>query len=388
MFDSIVLDVVIGLVFVYLLHSLLASIVQEMIATNLGLRAKVLEKAIVRMLQDEQATTRFWARFLSWKRLLFPGDHLKNSPIASAFYNHGLIKYLAEDKWHRKPAYITAKNFSKVMIDMLRGYDAKVGEDFRIKIEEMLAIGKIDQSTPSKPNNQHSLDEGTLVYLRSLWADAQGDVEKFKALLENWFDDTMARASGWYKRYVQFILFMIGFTMAIIFNIDTLQIVDKLSKDPELRAQLVQHADKYLKDNNTSLKKEIEFLKSKKSKNIDTIKTIAQYDSLVQRNDSLINAASAMVEGDIKKVDNLLGMGWEHKKVTKKCEFPYKLKGKAFSFSTLLGWIITGIAISMGAPFWFDLLSKLMKLKGNGDAADKSTGKKNMPAQTVIQPKG
>jgi hypothetical protein len=383
MFDSIVLDVVIGLVFIYLLHSLLASIVQEIIATNLGLRAKVLEKAILRMLQDEKPSTRFAARFLSWKRLLFPGDNLKNSPIACAFYNHGLIKYLAEDKWHRKPAYMTAKNFSKVMIDLLRGYDAKVGDDFRVRIDAMLAIGKIDQSTPSKPNQQYSLDEGTLVYLRSLWADSQGDVEKFKTSLENWFDDTMARASGWYKRYVQLLLFAIGFTMAVVFNIDTLQIVDKLSKDPELRAQLVQHADKYLKDN-TYLKAEIDSMKKKDPKSLDSVTTIGQYDLLVERNDSLINAASTMVESDINKVDNLLGMGWEHKKSLKKCEFPYKLKGKVFSFSVLLGWIITGIAISMGAPFWFDLLSKLMKLKGNGDLPDNSSDKTNI----TIQPKG
>jgi hypothetical protein len=381
MFDSIVLDVVIGLVFVYLLHSLLASIVQEMIATNLGLRAKVLEKAIVRMLQDEKAMTRFAARLLSWKRLLFPGDNLKNSPVACAFYNHGLIKYLGEDKWHRKPAYITAKNFSKVMIDMLRGNDAQIGDDFRAKIDAMLAIGKIDQSTPSKPNQQYALDEGTLVYLRSLWADSQGDVEKFKTSLENWFDDTMARASGWYKRYVQLILFMIGLTMAITFNIDTLQIVDKLSKDPELRAQLVQHADKYLKEN-TALKAEIAAMRKRNSKSLDTIKTIEQYDLLAQKNDSLIDAASTMVKGDIRKIDNLLGMGWEHKKHPKKCEFPYQLKGKAFSFSTFLGWFITGIAISMGAPFWFDLLSKLMKLKGNGDLPDNSSD------QSAVQPKG
>src|SRR5438445_702601 len=98
--------------------------------------------------------------------------------------------------------------------------------------------------------------------------------------------------------------------MAVVFNIDTIQIVNKLSKDPELRGQLVQHADKYLKDNNASLKTQIAYLKSKKSKDTDTIKTIEQYDLVVQKNDSLINAASAMVQGDIRKVDNLLGMGW------------------------------------------------------------------------------
>ncbi len=387
MFDSIVLDVIIGLVFVYLLHSLLASILQEIIATNLGFRAKILEKAILRMLQDEEKISTFGSRFFSWMHLILPLDWLRDKPIASAFYNHGLIKYLSEDKWHRKPSYLTANNFSKVILDLLKGFDPKAGEDFRSKIEEALTTGKIDLSTPSKPNQIRFIDEETLIYLRSIWADAQGDIEKFKAGLENWFDETMARASGWYKRYVQFILFLIGFTMAVVFNIDTLQIVSKLSKDPVLRAQMVQQADTYLKDN-TSLKSKIDLLRTKKSTNGDTIKTIANLDTLIQKNDSLIKSATTMVNGDIKKIDNILGIGWVRKKDSKAWEFKYKLLGKPFGLSVLLGWIITGIAISMGAPFWFDLLNKLMKLKSSKAPADNSSSTNNSSGQKVIQPKG
>ena len=55
MFNSQVLDVVIGLVFIYLLYSLLVTIIQEMIATIFCFRAKILQRAIVRMLEDEES---------------------------------------------------------------------------------------------------------------------------------------------------------------------------------------------------------------------------------------------------------------------------------------------------------------------------------------------
>ena len=53
MFNSVVLDIVIGLIFIYLLYSLMATIIQEIIASYFGFRAKILERAIFRMLEDE-----------------------------------------------------------------------------------------------------------------------------------------------------------------------------------------------------------------------------------------------------------------------------------------------------------------------------------------------
>jgi hypothetical protein len=54
-----------------------------------------------------------------------------------------------------------------------------------------------------------------------------------------------------------------------------------------------------------------------------------------------------------------------------------RVKGKGFIFNSwknLWGCLVTAIAISLGAPFWFDLLSRLMKLRGG---VAKSKGKKD-----------
>src|SRR5262245_17189118 len=114
MFNNVALDVFIGLVFVFLLYSLLATIVQEMIATRLGFRAKVLEKAIVRMLEDGKSTTKvpFGDRITGFLHLFGLKNILKDKKVASLFYAHPLIKYLGEDNYYSKPAYLDATNFS------------------------------------------------------------------------------------------------------------------------------------------------------------------------------------------------------------------------------------------------------------------------------------
>ncbi len=125
MFNNVALDVFIGLVFVFLLYSLLATIIHEMIATRLGFRAKVLEKAILRMLEDTQTNNSmpFGDRIDGFLHLLGLKNLLKNGNIAPWFYAHPLIKYLGEDNYYSKPAYIDAGNFSKVMIDLLKDFN-------------------------------------------------------------------------------------------------------------------------------------------------------------------------------------------------------------------------------------------------------------------------
>src|ERR1039458_2372589 len=91
MFNNVALDVVIGLVFIYLLYSLLGTLLQEMIATNIGLRARILRKAINRMLNDSRKDKKNL-------KIRYKTDKVPNPEIvllSEAFYRHPLIKYLA-----------------------------------------------------------------------------------------------------------------------------------------------------------------------------------------------------------------------------------------------------------------------------------------------------
>jgi hypothetical protein len=224
MFNNVALDVVIGLVFIYLLYSLLASILQEWVATQLGFRSKVLEKAILRMLEDGQTTGRFpyLDRLKGFWQMIFRVNRLRDKKFAARFYSHPTIKYLAEDNWYSKPGYMAAGDFSKIMIDLLNGVNADGSPPTILTVQEGVRNGIVkydfhieDKSNPAVKALREQIKKGetphinpdTQMFLQSLLTEARGDLSKFRALLEKWFNETMERASGWYKRYVQLTLF-------------------------------------------------------------------------------------------------------------------------------------------------------------------------------------
>ena len=364
MLNSGIIDIVIGLVFIYLLYSLLATLIQEIIASHFGFRGKMLERAIFRMLEDE---TKFNSKFTSVLYLFRKSGNggVKHS-ISYEYYKHPLILFLGERDNNGKPAYINKQTFSKVIVDLLRGKDVKPGDDIQSMIQKSL-----DEKTTNWGDAK--ISEQTLTYLKSIWADAQGDVPKFKVSLEAWFDETMDRASGWYKKHTQIVLFFVGLAISIVFNVDTLKIVDKLEKDPKLRQQIVQQADAFVQDHpnlDTDLmQQEIEYKKavmrsmqidsslkkSDKGTVLEDSLKLVKYRLLKERKDTLLNRSEKIIKNDIKNVNHSLGLGWE----------AYDSSSFLNIFYSLIGWMVTALALSLGAPFWFDLLNRLMKLRGS-----------------------
>jgi hypothetical protein len=362
MLNSSILDIVIGLVFIYLLYSLLATILQEIIASQFAFRAKILERAVFRMLEDEN---KFASKFRSvWYLFKKTGNGgLKNS-MSYEYYKHPLILFLGESDSRGKPAYINKETFSKVIVDLLRGKEAEPGDDMKQLIQKSL-----NDKTTNWGNAK--ISDQTLSYFKSIWADANGDVGKFRHHLENWFEETMDRASTWYKKHTQFILFFVGLAISIAFNVDTLKIIERLEKDPKLREQLVQQAnafqaahpdlDKKLliqqAENNHFLaqKNKIPANDSLQNKELNDSLQLANYLALKSKRDELLDQASTLVKNDINSVHHSLGLGWE----------TYDSSSFRSIFYSLIGWLVTALALSLGAPFWFDLLNRLMKLRGS-----------------------
>lgn len=414
-----VLSIVIGLIFIYLLYSLLASIIQEIMAVWFGYRAKILRIAIERMLGSGDRDRGMLKtmgyllnrNFIIWVFNLIPKSEGNEKTISfiDSFYNHPLIKFLGEGSSRSEPAYLKKDSFSKVMIDLLRGEDYQPGESQRDAIQKSLTDAKITCDNRAtkinnasktileigekrheflgatllilKKNEVDELKEGiteiqnekktqesvlfidpeTLKYLKSIWADSQGDVEKFKLLLEDWFEKTMLRATDWYKKYTQVFLFLIGMAIAISFNVDTIKIIKKLEKDPDLTDKVVTQAENFLAaypelgDNSLNQA-------TRRSPKTDSI--------LNTRRDILINQANHLIQGDIKRANDLLGLGWKDFKLD---NTPI---GISFFLRMVVGWLLTALAISLGAPFWFDLLNKLMRLRTSYSSDEKGGNNK------------
>jgi len=162
--------------------------------------------------------------------------------------------------------------------------------------------------------------------LEALRAEVGDDLTELRVRLERWYDDGMERVSGWYKRHVQLWLAVIGLALAIVVNADTLQLVNSLWADKTVRAAVVAEAGR-----------------------------------TVQAGQRQTNLGDAAKEVQTIKALNV-PLGWKLKRHDPR-DLPHGLRSW---FAKALGLLLTAVALTLGAPFWFDLLSKLVRVRGSG----------------------
>lgn len=355
MFNNVAFDVVIGLTFVYLLYSLLATILQEICAHVLNLRSRMLNKAIRRMLEDDpikddpawiRSTLLTWF-YSAWNSLLrFFQPYRSYENFARLFYQQPSIKYLGQSQHSNKPSYLQADNFSATLVQMLRGpdYDGCQHNEATL-IKKSLDEGRVEVAVAlwhrlSRTNQGKSvkIPPETLLQLRTLFSDARQDTFVFRKRLEDWFTETMDRASGWYKKQTQIMLFLLGLGIAISFNVDTVRIYGVLAKDKEARQQIVNMAIQKTDD----LEKEVQATKGSDA-----------------GDDKILSKTYHQVSGQMDSANLVLGLG----------------KKGSLGVASIVGILLTALALSLGAPFWFDLLSKFVQLRGAGPKpSDDGTG--------------
>jgi hypothetical protein len=339
MFNSPALDIAIGLVFIFLLYSLLATSIQEAVATLFSMRASMLRKCIVEnMLADtlnlskterlDNAVKNFFKALLTWLHLI-TNEHTKT--LGDKFYDHPLIKNYGESKMFPLPSYIPQDNFSAVLIDiMLKDFDDNLTGLAQIKIELGEAQGDIESvknelaqlSTPYKvrellrfhlqcyadnPAYGYYLECETCRILEMHLRNSLYDLTAFCHKLEGWFDDSMRRVSGWYKRQTQFVLFIMGLIMAFMFNVDVIAIAGRLSTDKDAREKIVQlaikAADSYKDD------PRVQQIKTE-MKNAGTEEQVKQLADIKKEYDNHLEKAKLVLNGDIAESNNLLSVGW------------------------------------------------------------------------------
>lgn len=420
MSGNVALDVVIGLVFIYLLYSLYATILMELIASFLGLRARNLSYALRRMLMEEKdyprnKTIDKLIRLLtSFTRVTGMAMNQENPKLFDKFFEQPNIRYLTSGGIGSTPSYISAENFSKALIDSIKKDDLEAGP--LIAIEKGLHESKL--LTKNSMVQQHML---------GLLDDANSDLVKFKILLEKWYDDTMERASGWYKQMTQCLLIIIGFFIAFSFNVDTLSIIQKLSKDENARNQLVTMAVNFTEKNPTPVSPPVVTSDSATRANSEAAleKSKATFDSLM--------AVKELLQADIRNSQSILGSTWDIpdsvsydtiaaksiKKGYREIEYmvgenklfiqipqllneaaliaaikikdssnPGYVKVSSFQYkwhyflAHFWGYLFTVLALSLGAPFWFDLLNKLVKLRTSKALTSEDTNKTENPVFT------
>ncbi len=299
------LNIVIGLVFVLLMFSLLASAVMEVISVALSLRARHLRHTLDNMLGEKMDE---FVRHPLFRQCTYAANYRKARLSA-----------------YDLPPYLSRQVFATVLQDILQGNSPSAAE------------GKV-----------RDMEEGDAKRMLQYLLRASGnDPETLRAQAASWFDEVMERSSDWYKRSVKWWLFGIGLGLALLFNADTIQIYHSISSNATVQRLLVEMASDF----------------AAQTVSVDSTDTAAlTLDQAVVRVDSALQR--------IEYIRSPLGLGWylpdsgEH-------AFPSWL-------SKLLGWVLTAVAITMGAPFWFDLLRLLLGMRRSGGA-----GSPPMPPDAV-----
>jgi hypothetical protein len=238
------------------------------------------------------------------------------SGLGRLIYEHGLVNPLADGtaatatSLRRLPGYIDPENFAHALMDVTGITETASSEEIKDKIDRVM-----------KNNPQIN------VLLKGIVDRAAGGAGEISEEIARWFDTAMDRVSGAYKRGAQRTSFIVALVFAAVLNISAVHVAERLWEHP-----------------------------------ID-VATITQ----IKAEDIKGPAAAEKFTADLRKIDALsTSIGWENADKFKGF-WATELWHPTFDIaSRIVGWLITALAALFGAPFWFDALQQIIRLKGAG----------------------
>ncbi len=422
-----IFEVVIGLVFIWLVLSTATMQVGEWIANLLKWRSTDLEKTVRSMLNDDD--------------------------LSRLFYDHPLIRSLCESEGTgaARPSYVPANKFSTVLLNILQNAGTESGlllqglyalyppldqikpgarrKQARLDLERILELARLsltaDNGQPMgnlmitslqkeitdlgarypelKQAAQAVLDKadahktqidtfvGTLAgapvaggdfnkVLRGTLAlrvtnpglrltlstllmgieEAGGDcLQVLRTNIESWFNDSMDRLSGRYKRRAQLMSFVIGLVIAAVLNVDTINISNQLWREPIMREAINANATQILAQSGQANPPAITDL------------VIALQDQFMNvslpvgwtfdTGKTLAGLGCSFVPGP----GSTFGLAWSGG-CLRPVDTPLASTGWLWSVTKLAGLLMTGLAATQGSSFWFDVLVKIVNVRGAG----------------------
>ncbi len=301
---GIAFDVGMGLILMYLILSLLVMAINELVAQFGAIRAKHLLSALRRIL-DLKAKP-------DDKDNLLLFDAVMNSPTLQIA---GAISKTAWTGANPLPSYIKRETFLAAL---------------REAVPKLPNLKAVTDATQTPINIETTRDIATLIEalpddsrvksaLKAAMGDATATAQQVEQRVGDWFDGMMERATGAYKRWMSTASLIIGLALAVGLNCDTIRVADALAKSPELRAQIAKVADDVVQRCTTA----------------DGQPNLAVSDCNVVRKN--LDALQALPIGGSREINWL----------------------------SIFGWLITAFAVTLGAPFWFDILSKVMNVRSS-----------------------
>ena len=377
MFGSSIIDIAIGMVFIYLLLSLICSAANELIERYSRKRGTDLENGLKEMLRSDD--------------------------LVKMVYEHPLVYSLYSKPYvpgaKTLPSYIPARNFALALMDIAAPESIKGATGASSTSPPAFNADAIRAFISTNPNLPDPIKKALMTFTQ-----ASGDnAAKLRENVENWFDSSMDRVSGFYKRRSQLIVLLIGLACAILLNVDSIALIRTLSTDRAMRDSLVAAAQEYAKNNpaptpspspNASPTASPKASKSpspgssaakptttgspaansSSSSSGSTATPVPSPTPVVSPTPCVLaDTPECRVEKNLEEIKKLgLPIGW-----TREVSDPpdprqlYGVTAQGWAMR-ILGWLITALALSLGAPFWFDLLNKFMVVRATVKPKEKS----------------
>ncbi|MGO7044069.1 hypothetical protein ACCT07_33150 [Rhizobium johnstonii] len=337
-------EVCISMAFLYLVLSLMCTTVNEMIATYMKLRSKDLSGAIISLVDHPDVLTRFYKHGLIKNAIKAANRSDATTPMIDVTMPNGA----GENKIANIPpatshsSYLDGQSFAMALLGSLQpGTPIPVIEGMQATVQAL-------------PDGSVKDIVGTAL------ATADNDINKLRDNIAESFDSVMDRLSGEYKRKTRFISVLVGIGIAIAVNADSLAVSQAIWRDSDLRDQTVAAAG--------------EFVKARYQKAADECpeKTPPDFEATTK----CVADKLAMLDDQLKPFP----IGWGNVGSLTAWEWAAKPFG--------LFW--TGLALSLGAPFWFDILQKFINFRGAGtkpkttkEKKEKEVGAKVSDGQAV-----
>ena len=310
---SQVLDVAIGLVITFVIVSILASAIVEGISIMLKKRSKDLE-SVIRAIVSNPPTASTQRESESDHSVSGTGSARPDAIAIRTLDVYATSVFRGfeiaarrkrgprSDRDQRSPSYVSARSFANAVIE-----DLATAKDVTASTSDQVfaVAARLPDNSPIRAR------------LLSLISEVHGDINAVKSGLEAWFDDTMDRLSGSYKRWSKWLLVVIGVALALAINISAIRVVTTLWADGPVRSAVASSADVYAQQHQSGSFKGMQ-------------DAITDLDALQ------------------------LPVGWDDG------------WGRGGPIGYVVGALIIGFAVMLGAPFWFDLLTKLLGVRSGG----------------------
>jgi hypothetical protein len=367
---STFLDVAISLVFVFFTISMFVSGIVEMINAFWEQRSKFRQLALLKILEQAEDSK-------TYNQLLLDVEKGKEkvAGVFAKFWNHPLLQV----KRHRlfgsdKPiSYLSGDSFSTIIIDLLAPSSAPPTTDEKQK-EALFATLRAVITNPAASPELAQLKKFVTPLL-----NRSDSLNEFKVNLERWYDGYMEQVSGWYKRYTQGLVWIVATVVTIALNVDTIRITQNLFNDKDLRENLVAQAEQTAQQQTRFTAPDSSLVNADTSATATNVRGDKLFMAQLKTNDSTLHT-SLMSGNALTGLDSLevrvayvrylqsriemlqLPIGWTFPVEATIWQKIIKIFTTLFTL-TGVGWLLTIAALSFGAPFWFDVLVKLVNIR-------------------------